>query len=84
MNPKYKSTQQDLTEILTNKLRNAGSGIQGIALTRIKVLLRKSAFNKILYIENFIRIIYKADTICAEIMKLYIQHLHKLYSSSSY
>ena len=31
-NPEYKSTQQDLTEILTDKLRNAGSGIQGIAL----------------------------------------------------
>ena len=32
-NPEYKSTQQDLTKILTDKLRNAGSGIQGIALT---------------------------------------------------
>ena len=83
-NPEYKSTQQDLTEILTDKLRNAGSGIQGIALTMIKVFLRKSSFNKILYIENFIRIIYKADTIRAEIMKLHIQHLHKPYSSSSY
>ena len=83
-NPEYKSTQQDLTEILTDKLRNAGSGIQGIALTMIKVLLRKSSFNKILYIENFIRNIYKADTIHVEIMKLYIQHLHKPYSSSSY
>ena len=31
-NPEYKSTQQDLTKILTDKLRNAGSGIQGIAL----------------------------------------------------
>ena len=28
-------------------------GIQGMALTIIKVLLRKSSFNKILYIENF-------------------------------
>ena len=83
-NPEYKSTQQDLTEILTDKIRNSGSGIQGIALTMIKVLLRKSSFNKILYIENFIRIIYKADTIRAEIMKLHIQHLHKPYSSSSY
>ena len=83
-NPEYKSTQQDLTEILTDKLRNAGSGIQGIALTMIKVLLRKSSFNNILYIENFSRIIYKADTIRTEIMKLHIQHLHKPYSSSDY
>ena len=52
-NPEYKSTQQDLFEKLTDKLSNAGSGIQGIALTMIKVLLRKSSFNKILYIENF-------------------------------
>ena len=37
-NPKYKSTQQDLTEIRTDKLRNAGSGIQGIALAMIKVI----------------------------------------------
>ena len=43
-NPEYKSTQQDLTEILTDKIRNSGSGIQGIALTMIKVLLRKSSF----------------------------------------
>ena len=42
-NPEYKSTQQDLSEILTDKLSNAGSGIQGIALTMIKVLLRKSS-----------------------------------------
>ena len=48
-NPEYKSTQQDLTEIETEKLRNAGSGIQGMALAIIKVLLRKSSFNKILY-----------------------------------
>ena len=54
-NPEYKSTQQDLSEILTDKLSNAGSGIQGIALTMIKVLLRKSSFNKILYIENFFK-----------------------------
>ena len=46
MNLEYKSTQQDLTEILTDKLRNAGSGIQGIALTIIKVLLRKSSLTK--------------------------------------
>ena len=45
-----KSTQQDLTEIKLKRLRNAGSGIQGIALTIIKVLLRKSSFNKILYV----------------------------------
>ena len=45
-NPEYKSTQQDLTEILTDKLRNVGSGIQGIALTIIKVLLRKSSLTK--------------------------------------
>ena len=51
---------------------NTGSGIQGMALAIIKVLLRKSSFNKILYIENFIKIIYKADTIRVEIMKLYI------------
>ena len=44
MNPEYESTQQDLSEILTDKLSNAGSGIQGIALTMIKVLLRKKLF----------------------------------------
>ena len=37
-NPEYKSTQQDLTKIRTDKLRNAGSGIQGIALAMIKVI----------------------------------------------
>ena len=37
-NPEYKSTQQDLTEIKLRKLRNAGSGIQGMALAIIKVL----------------------------------------------
>ena len=83
-NPEYKSTQQDLSEIITDKLSNAGSGIQGIALTMIKVLLRKSSFNNIIYIENFSRIIYKADTIHTETMKLHIQHLHKPYSSSGY
>ena len=46
MNPKYKSTQQDLTEIRTDKLRNAGLGIQGIALAIIKVILRKSSLTK--------------------------------------
>ena len=54
-NPEYESTQQELSEILTDKLSNAGSGIQGIALTMIKVLLRKSSFNKTLYIENFFK-----------------------------
>ena len=48
MNPEYKSTQQDLTEILTAKLRNAGSGIQGMALAIVKVILRKSSLIKIL------------------------------------
>ena len=45
-NPEYKSTQQDLTEIRTDKLRNAGSGIQDMALTIIKVILRKSSLTK--------------------------------------
>ena len=45
-NPEYKSTQQDLTEIELIELRNAGSGIQGMALTIIKVLLRKSSLIK--------------------------------------
>ena len=47
-NPEYKSTQQDLTEIRTDKLRNAGSGIQDMALAIIKVILRKSSLIKIL------------------------------------
>ena len=51
-NPEYKSTQQDLTEIRTDKLRNVGSGIQGMALTIIKVLLRKSSVTKF-YISTF-------------------------------
>ena len=71
-NLEYESTQQDLSEILIDKLSNAGSGIQGIALTMIKVLLRKSSFNNILYVENFSRIIYKADTIRTKIIKLHI------------
>ena len=45
-NPKYKSTQQGLPEIRTDKLRNAGLGIQGMALTITKVLLRKSSLTK--------------------------------------
>ena len=46
MNPEYKSTQQDLTEIRNDKLRNAGLGIQGMALEIIKVILRKSSLAK--------------------------------------
>ena len=46
MNPEYESTQQDLTEIKMRKLRNAGSGIQGMALAIIKVLLLKSTLTK--------------------------------------
>ena len=45
-NPEYKSTQQDLPEILTDKLRNVGSGIQGMALAIIKILLRKSSVTR--------------------------------------
>ena len=45
-NPEYKSTQQDLTKIKLIELRNAGSGIQGMALAIIKVLLRKSSLTK--------------------------------------
>ena len=45
-NPEYKSTQQDLTEIKLIELRNAALGIQGMALTIIKVLLRKSSLTK--------------------------------------
>ena len=45
-NPEYKSTQQDLTKIKLIELRNAGLGVQGIALTIIKVLLRKSSLTK--------------------------------------
>ena len=46
MNPEYKSTQQDLTEIKLIELRNAGSGIQGMALAIIKVLMHKSSLTK--------------------------------------
>ena len=45
-NPEYKSTQQDLTEIKTDKIMNAGLGIQGMALAIIKVLLCKSSLTK--------------------------------------
>ena len=45
-NPEYKSTQQDLTETKLRRLRNAGSGIQGMALTIIKVLLHKRSLTK--------------------------------------
>ena len=77
-NPEYKSTQQDLTEIKTERLRNAGSGNQGRALAIIKVLLHKSSLTSSLY-QHFIfkKIIYKADMIHNEIMKLHIQHLLK-------
>ena len=84
-NPEYKSTQQDLTEILTDKLRNAGLGIQGMVLAIIKVILRNSSLTKFfISIVKLHKIIYKDDTIRVEIMKLHIQHLHKPYSSSSY
>ena len=46
-NPEYKSTQQDLTEIKLIRIKNAGSGIQGMALAKIKVLLRKSSLRKL-------------------------------------
>ena len=46
MNPEYKSTQQDLTEIKLKRLRNAGLGIQGMVLAIIKVVLRKSSLTK--------------------------------------
>ena len=49
MNPEYKSTQQDLTEIKLIEHRNAGSGIQGMALAILKVLLRKSSLTKFYY-----------------------------------
>ncbi len=45
-NTDYKSTQQDLTEIKLIELRNAGSGIQGMVLAIIKVILRKSSLTK--------------------------------------
>ena len=45
-NPEYKSTQQDLTEVKLRRLRNASLGIQGRALARIKVLLRKSSLTR--------------------------------------
>ena len=64
---------------------NAGSGVQGMALAIIKVLLRKSFLTKILYQHlKLLKIIYKADMIRNEIMKLHIQHFLKPYSSSSY
>ena len=60
-------------------------GIQGIALAIIKVLLCKSFLTKFLYQRlKLLKIIYKADTIRIEIMKLHNQHLHKPSSSSSY
>ena len=61
-------------------------GIQGMALAIIKVLLRKSFFNKNSLYQplKLHKIIYKADTIRIEIMKLRIQHFLKPSSSSSY
>jgi hypothetical protein len=43
-NSEYKSTQQDLTDEKSERLRNAGSaqGNQGEVVARIKVLLHKS------------------------------------------
>ena len=52
-NPEYKSTQQDLTEIKLRRLRNAGLGIQGMALAILKVFLRKSS------LQNFSISIFK-------------------------
>ena len=46
MNPEYKTTQQDLTKIKLKEFRNAGSGIQGMALAIIKVLMHKSSLTK--------------------------------------
>ena len=66
---------------MTDKLRNAemqAHGIQGMALAIIKVLLRKSFLTKSLYQHlKLHKIIYKADTIRNEIMKLHIQHFLK-------
>ena len=45
-NPEYKSTQQDLTGIKLIRLRNASSGIQGMGLAIIKILLRKSSLTR--------------------------------------
>ena len=60
-------------------------GIQGMVLAIIKVLLRKSFWTKFLYQHlKLLKIIYKADTIRIEIMKLQNQHLHRPSSSSSY
>ena len=64
---------------------NAGPGIQGMALAIIKVLLRKSFLIKFFISTlKLHKIIYKADTIRIEIMKLHTQHLHRPSSSSSY
>ena len=60
-------------------------GIQGMALAIIKVLLHKSFLTKFLYQRlKLLKIIYKADMIRIEIMKLHNQHLHRPSSSSSY
>ena len=64
---------------------NAGSGIQGMALAIIKVLLRKSTLIKFFISTlKLHKIMYKTDTIRNEIMKLHNQHLHRPSSSSSY
>ena len=46
MNPEYKSTQQDLTEIKIDRTQECSLGIQDMALAIIKVLLRKSSLTK--------------------------------------
>ena len=84
-NPEYKSTQQDLTEMKTDKTQECRLRASRYGLTIIKVLLRKSYLTKFfISIVKLHKIIYKDDTIRVEIMKLHIQHLHKPYSSSSY
>ena len=45
-NPEYKSTQQDLTEVKTDKTQECRLGIQGMALAINKVLLRKSSLTR--------------------------------------
>ena len=45
-NPEYKSTQQDLTEVKTDKTQECRLGIQGKALAINKVLLRKSSLTR--------------------------------------
>ena len=84
--PWVQKYSQDLTEIRIEK--NAGMqahGIQGMAIAIIKVLLHKSFLTKFLYqCLKLLKMIYKADTIRNEIMKLHIQHFLKPFSNSSY